>query len=294
MGPLAPALPLKRSAGFLHFGILQAFAKPRMPPLPNLCYTVALDKPGENFHRRMARLLVTSLIRTGWYGRIVVFRNHDRPVLPEGHPYVEEQRIAAEPDAVWHRTMSWKYRLRDRLDVSDTGKVLYLDCDIIALRSINELMMGTWDIYAAPEPGCITEFPFNGYLTESEMNCMADRPGINAGSLGIRSPIFHEVMEEWERLHGTEPLRPSKGRDQHSWNRLMLDTNLRHRHFAKGEIQFPFLHRAVWTDYRRAALVHAAGRSPPEKLELLLGLWSGAFLTDNIDDICQPAVPTVS
>ncbi len=258
---------------------------------PNLCYTMALDAPGQDVHRRMSRLLVTSLIRTGWHGRIVVFRNHDRPALPEGHADVQEISVAAGPDTVWHRTVSWKYRLRDRLDLTGIGKVLFLDCDIIALRDINHLMFGRWDIYTAPEPGRIVEFPFNGYLTEDEMGDLNGRPGLNAGTIGVRAECYHAVMAEWERLDSLEPVRPSKCRNQHSWNRLILDTVLPHRDFAADEVQYPFLHRAVYHDYRRAALVHAAGRSPAEKLSLLYGLWAETFAGDRLDELTTLSGP---
>lgn len=260
---------------------------------PNLCYTIALDKPGQDVHRKMARLLVTSLLRTAWHGRIVVFRNQSRPILPEGHPDVEEIIISAAPEAVWHRTVSWKYRVHDQLDVTGFGKVLFLDCDCLALRSINQLMFGSWDIFTAPEPGRLVEFPFNGYLTDDEMNALKKEPGLNSGTMGIRAEHFHAVMAEWERLDAVAPLRPSKCRNQHSWNRLILDTKLRHRNFTPGEIQFPFLHRALYPDYRRAALIHAADRTPPEKLSLLFGLWMEAFEMEKFDDhvsLCSTSV----
>ncbi len=251
---------------------------------PNLCYTIALDQPGEDVHRRMARLLVTSLLRTGWHGRIIVFRNHDRPILPEGHRDVAEIILAVRPEEIWHRTVSWKYRVRDQLDLAGVAKVLFLDCDCLALRSINHLLYGRWDLYTAPEPGRIVEVPFNGYLTEDEMAVLKQQPGLNSGTMGIRAEHFHAVMAEWERLDGIEPRRSSKNRNQHSWNRLVLDTPLRHRHFPNGEVQYPFLHRAVYPDYRRAALVHAADRPPAEKLSLLYGLWMEAFASDRLEE----------
>jgi hypothetical protein len=255
---------------------------------PNLCYTIALDQPGEDVHRRMARLLVTSLLRTEWHGRIVVFRNHAQPVLREGHEKVIEIALEARPEEIWHRTVSWKYRLRDRLDLTGIAKVLFLDCDCLALRNINHLMFGRWDIYTAPEPGRIVELPFNGYLSEHEMEALQQQPGLNSGTMGIRAEHFHAVMAEWERLDATEPLRPSKNRNQHSWNRLILDTPLRHRPFPAGDVHYPFLHRAVYPDYRRAALVHAADRTPAEKLSLLYGLWMEVFGADRLEEFTAP------
>ena len=252
---------------------------------PNLCYTIALDQPGQDIHRRMARLLVTSLIHTRWHGRIVVFHNGSAPILPGGHPMVEELPINANPDKQWHLTMSWKYRVRDRLKLDGIGKVLFLDCDCIALRSINHLMLGAWDLYTAPEPGRLTEPPFNGYLTDSEMSLLSHRPGLSSGALGIRAGAFTGVMAEWERIDIGDPIRPSHCRDQHSWNRLILDTALRHRNFANSEIGYPFLHRAALLDYRGCALIHAASMSPEAKFSLLFGLWMEEFGRDHFDTV---------
>ena len=255
---------------------------------PNLCYTIALDRPGDDMHWRMARLLVTSLLRTGWHGLITVFTSSLQPVLPVGHPNVREIPVAPDFTQPWHRLVSWKYRLRDQLDLTGIAKVLFLDCDCLVLRNINHLMFGSWDIYTAPEPGRIVEPPFNGYLTDAEIAALKDRPGLNSGNIGIRASRFIEVMTEWERIDASEPIRSSKNRNQHSWNRLVLDTSLRHRPFATDEIQFPFLHRAVYTDYRRAAVVHAADRSPEEKLSLLYGLWMETFGRDRFEEFIVP------
>lgn len=243
----------------------------------NLCYTIALDQPGKDIHARMARLLVTSLLLTGWHGRIVVFRNSSKPVLAESHPLVQEIEVAARTDGPWHETVSWKYRLRDQLDITGISKVLFLDCDCLALRSLNQLMYGNWDIYTAPEPGSIIETPFNGYLSDDEMTGLKARRGLNSGTYGVRAAHFVSVMAGWEAIALSEPKRPSKCRNQHSWNRFILDTQLRHRSFAPGEVQFPFLHRAAYVDFSRAALVHAADRSPEEKFAFLFGLWMSIF-----------------
>jgi hypothetical protein len=251
---------------------------------PNLCYTIAFDLPGRNVHRRMARLLVTSLLLTGWHGRITVFKNFSKPVLPARHPAVQEIKVKANLTVAWHQKVSWKYRLRDRLDLSGMAKVLFLDCDCLALRGINQLMAGGWDIYTAPEPGRIVEPPFNGYLTRGEMTRLRNQPGLKSGNFGVRAARFLEVMAEWERIDATEPARSSKNRNQHSWNRLVLDTRLRRRPFAPGEIQFPFLHRATYGDYRRAAIIHAADRLPEEKLSFLYGMWMDVFGQDRFDE----------
>jgi hypothetical protein len=258
----------------------------------NLCYTIALDQPGRDVHRRMARLLVTSLLRTGWYGRIVVFRNTPKPVLPEGSPNVEELLIEAPPEEVFRQTPAWKYRVRNQLDLTGIGKVLLLDCDCIALRNINHLMLGSWDLYTAPEPFRLTDAQFNGYFSDREMASLGNLPGLNSGTIGIRASEFLATTEEWERLDRREQLRTHHVhlRDQHSWNRLILDTPLRHRSFGQGEVQFPFLNRAIYADYRSAAIVHAAGQTASEKLALLYGLWMETFGIDHLDAFTAPIV----
>jgi len=200
---------------------------------------------------------------------------------------VAEVRLDVLPDPDFHETVKWKYRVREQLGVRGVGKVLFLDCDCLALRSLNELMIGSWDIYTAPEPGRITEPPFNGYLTGAEMESLRAAPGLNSGTFGVRASRYQEVMAAWEEIDARKPLRGVKNRNQQSWNRLILDTPLRCRHFARGEVQFPFLHRAHYLDYRRAALVHAADRSAEEKLGFLFGLWMDVFGKGRLEQVTR-------
>jgi hypothetical protein len=266
----------------------------KMPAIklpPNLCYTLALDKPGQDFYHKMTRLLVTSLLLTKWHGKIFVFRNRPRPVLPEGHPIVTEVVLDLLPSDDFHDTVSWKYRVRNQLPLDGFAKVLFVDCDCLALRSINYLMMGSWDIYTAPEPGRIVDYPFNGYLTEAEMQSLHALPGLNSGNFGVRASRYKELMAAWEKIDRSQRLRGTTNQNQHSWNRLILDTALRHRHFARGELQFPFLNGAHYLSYRHAALVHACDRSAEEKLSFLFGLWMDVFGGDRLDEVTKIEPP---
>ncbi len=60
------------------------------PPSRVLCYTVALDQPGETWYRQQAHLLVASLLKTGFEGDIKVFHNGAQEIFTWPRRGVEE------------------------------------------------------------------------------------------------------------------------------------------------------------------------------------------------------------
>ena len=123
----------------------------------HLAYTLALDHPpGATGHRTMAKFLVLSLLRTRFSGDIVVFKNTREPLFMIPRAGVREVFIETEPppgEDFWDYAQSWKFRVRHRLDVAGYEKVLFLDADCLALRSVDPLLSGDWDLAVYPEPG---------------------------------------------------------------------------------------------------------------------------------------------
>lgn len=95
----------------------------------------------------------------------------------------------------------------------------------------------------------------------------------------MRTEHYRAVMEEWARIHAGAPLRARNGSDQPAFNRLLLDTALRTRHFEREEIQFPSF-QGKWADWREAALLHVAGGRVEVKLEQLTGFFYSRYLGD--------------
>jgi hypothetical protein len=265
-----------------------------MTPRPHLLYTVAFDPPGSEGCRILAKMLASSLLRTGFGGDILIFRNSEAPLFLVGRQGLEEVFIETPPvrgmkgaEFAW----CWKYRVRDHVLawMDDRGgigawdKVLFLDADSLALRNIDHLLEGDWDLGFHPERGRdIGIQQFSCFLTDEEC-ARWKRDGANSGTLAVAARHYDKVMRHWERIDTGPTERASFCRDQGSWNRVLIESGeagLRTQAFPEGEVAFPLFLQPRFQDYQKAALVHTVGGDTMEKIRFTFGLWMGIFLCD--------------
>lgn len=249
----------------------------------NLIYTVAFDPPGCSGHRNLAKMLVSSLLKTYFNGDIIVFRNTETPLFLVERTGVQEVYIETpEPEETSRSkyAMCWKYKAVDWIDAGKYDRILFLDSDCLALRNIDHLLEGEWDILYKPETGLrITNAQFNCFLTDGEMETL-QADGINAGTWAVRGSLFPEVMREWERIGQEKPSRGHYWSDQPAWNRLLLDTALKAEPFPVNEVQFPMYQDPRFPKYHKAAITHNLGGSMTEKLHFTFGLYMQNFYCD--------------
>jgi len=257
----------------------------------NLIHTVAYDLPGTAGSRTMAKLLCSSLLRSFWGGRILVFRNFARPLFPVERKGLEEIFVAtpdyeAVPDGrMRFLTDALEARILavDGIERPEQYEwIAYLDADCLALRDVEHLFAGDADILVQPERGrsLRDEMPFNAYLDREATdagipagrNGWLGRDGINAGTFAVRGNKFREVMEEWRRIYESPPAGHRIFRDQTAFNKLLLETNLRVKPFERGEIMFPFTLNKGFIEYREAALLHFLGGKQKDKIDLAFAL----------------------
>jgi len=251
----------------------------------HLAYTLALDHPpGALGHRNMAKFLVLSLLRTRFDGEIVVFKTSPAPLFMVPRAGVRE--IAIDPgehgdEHFWNYAQAWKFKVHEQLDVTGCDKVLYLDADCLALRNLGSMLEGDWDLAFYSEPGThVGNDGFNCFISEEEAAGLACE-GVNGGVLAIAADRFHEVMEEWQRIHFGPAQRPKYFTDQAALNRLIIDSTLRHRVLTRAEVSAPFSHDPRVQDYRASQLVHLAGSTDLyEKLQFMFGLYMSTFYFD--------------
>ncbi|MES2706955.1 MAG: hypothetical protein V4726_10175 [Verrucomicrobiota bacterium] len=254
-----------------------------------LAYTVAIDAPGCGGQRTLAKLLVSSLLRTGWPGEILLFHNGEEPIFRTPRGGLEEVALDLEsPGGEAGALLAWKhkYLVAERISAERYDRILFLDADCLVLRDLSHLLEGYWDISVQPER-TMTRWNHYSYLTEVELASptMASRNGINSGTWAVRGTVFHEVMAEWRRIDESPPLRECRCRDQSSWNRLLLDNEMTGRwkvqEWPEGEIAFPLYLHTRYQDYIRAALTHQLGGETTEKLRFTFSLWFGNFIYED-------------
>jgi hypothetical protein len=253
---------------------------------PYLAYTLALDHPpGAEGHRLMAKFMVLSLLRTKFDGDIIVFKNTPEPLFLIPRAGVREVLVETPPpedELFWDHAQSWKFRVRNQLDVSGYERVLFLDADCLALRSINPLLQGDWDIavYAEPDSWAGMKW-YNCFVSEEEARQRPKAPGINGGTLAVRAELYHEVMETWERINFGPSPRPRFFADQCALTRLVMDTKLRTKLYSRHELATPFSKDPRPADYLASRLIHLAGPSDFQtKLRFMFGLYMSTFFFD--------------
>lgn len=254
-----------------------------------LLYTVAFDQPESNLNRLMAKMLVNSLLRTYFSGKILVFRNGPKPLFRLEQREVAEIEVP-EGDLPWEgwqaRSVYFKMAARKFIDPTGFSNVIFMDADCLALRNIDHLFGGEgWDIRYQMEPNRTIAGPygegFNAYFTDSDLSKWKNREGVNGGTWAIRAGLFHQIMQEWEQIDELPTHRVKYAKEQPAWNRLILDSRLRTQRFERDEIQFPGLEGGTLPkDYLGAALVHANGMNQAQKLEFLTGLYYARFMSD--------------
>jgi hypothetical protein len=251
---------------------------------PDLIYTIAFDPPGCGGTRQTAKMLASSLLRTGFAGHIIVFRSTDEPLFRVERLGLEEQHItlpSMAPEDLARYAMDWKWRAREHIRANRYGRILFLDADCLALRNIDHLLEGEdWDVRMQREAGRSAAEPvYHAWLTEQEM-AEEGAWGINSGTWAVRGEHYSALMEEWERIAGTAPLRDTPWTEQGAWNRLLRDTGLRVEEFGAGEVQFPMHIDMDWRKHREAALLHYVGTTNGNKLEAMFGMWMQRFFYD--------------
>lgn len=264
---------------------------------PNLIYTLCLDAPGAEGQRFLAKMFVSSLLRTYFSGDIVVFRNSPHPLFRVERKGLEEVYLDTEDltgQQGAEKAWCYKYLLAEGLDVRGYDKVAFFDSDMLALRNIDHLFEGDWDIAYQPEwghPG--DEGSYRAFYTDNELAAAAKRTGVNSGSLAVRAGVFHDVMREWRRIDEGKRRRDEGFWDQASWNKLLLTkswgsgggrkSKVKPWHaepFPSREIMFPLYLDPHYLNYREAAMTHNCGGDTLIKIECTFGLYMRTFFCD--------------
>lgn len=242
---------------------------------PNLIYTIAFDPPNEPYHQMMAKMLVSSIFRTGFSGDVLVLTNYEHRLFEHGRRNLKEVALDSTripPGETRREILNFKFAARQFVAAERYGKVMFVDCDCLFLRNPDELMAGDAEIMFSEETwGRITGSPFNAFLSDAEMQTL-DRPGVNGGVWWISGDRFHEVLAEWERIDALPYVRGGGWSDQQSWVRLILDTKLRKQPFRYDvDVRYPIMESRTAPAFDEAALLHYLAASRTRKVSFMFG-----------------------
>jgi hypothetical protein len=255
----------------------------------NLVYTVALDRGGQTGHRNMAKMLVSSLLRTRFSGDILVFHNSPAPLFMVAREGVREVRLRVPDDFGPDENFvayaqSCKHGVASHIDTAAYDRIMFIDCDALALRNIDHLFAGSWDLAVTLENGSkIQEYGYGGYLTKRERKTL-NRDGMNSGTWAVSAELCGELLRHWRKVDSRAPLDRECLREQSAFNRVALNWDGVMHEWPRGEIALPLVtgHLTSYPQYKDAAIVHAASGHPTDyKLRFLFSIFAGRFLFDS-------------
>lgn len=248
----------------------------------DLLYTIALDEPGSTLQRGLAKVLIGSVLRTGFSGDILVFGNWNLPLYQIPRKAVTEINIDTgdlRGSDLFLLANKLKYGARDFIEAPERYRtILYVDNDCLALKNLEDLCGWREDICWVAEPGTkLSGWQFRGYLTEDEMTA-SQRPGANAGTFGIRGEKFVEVTGEVLTIWSQPPVLEGEiWGDQPAWNKLLVGGGFSLLCYPDEAVNFPLLHHPNWHEYRKATLLHFCGHSQRAKTELQFAIFVSQF-----------------
>ena len=255
----------------------------------HLVYTVALDRPGQTGHRNMAKMLVSSLLRTRFSGDILVFHDAPGPLFMVARAGVREVRLrvpeegCADGDFTAY-AQSCKHGVAAHLDTAAYDRIMFIDCDALALRNIDHLFAGEWELAVTVETGSkIQEYGYGGYLTKRERKTVV-RDGMNSGTWVVAAERCGELLRRWRKVESRAPLDPECLREQSAFNRVAVNWDGVVQAWPRGEIALPLVtgHLTAYPEYCRAAIVHVASGYPVDyKMRFLFSIFAGRFLYDS-------------
>lgn len=257
----------------------------------HLVYTLALDPVGAMEHRNMAKLLVSSLLRSGFTGDIVVFHNSPYPLFMVPRACVREVKIDAgnAPDcdhSFQYYAQSFKHSLSRFIEPDDYDKIVFIDCDALVIKPLDPLLSGDWDLAVLAEAWTQIQSGYFGcYLTPQERETL-QMEGINSGTWAVRASCWRELMHTWQAIEaGPATLREGNCLfEQSAFNRLVLDWSRTRRvvKWPKEEVALPFCPGgfAFFGQYMNSTIIHVAGAGLPIKMQFLFSVYAASYLYD--------------
>ncbi len=233
----------------------------------------------------MAKMLISSIFRSGYSGRVVAFTNSAHKLYEYGRLGLKEHTLpitVPTNSTTWPASSRIKHCIDEYLTVADYDTVMFLNYDCLCLKNPEPLFRDGLDIGFAVKPAIgITNDEFNAYLTQHEIEHLS-RPAMNAGVWWIRGKYVSEVLTQWTSIDAERPQRRKVGGSQPAWNRVLLDTKLRAAPLdLVSAVRYPLSERRSEREFQAAYLTQYDGHQVTENLAHMMGAYIRRFHSDS-------------
>ncbi len=251
-----------------------------------LVYTVALDSAGNNGMRTMAKLLVMSLLRTRFPGKIMVFGNYETSMFPTGRRNVKEVRVddlGLTGMELAELACVMKFRAGEWISQPERyERILFLDCDSLVLGDLAPLFNLDADVcWMAEQEEVKTWHGYRGYFSAKDLRKLKG-PGANSGTWCVKGEVYRSVCETIREIvsGGFKQKDPFWG-EQPAWNKLLHTGRFRTEAFPEGLIQLPMYVHTKYDDHVQATVLHFAGTNTLNKVRAMFGMYMGRFFGES-------------
>jgi glycosyltransferase involved in cell wall biosynthesis len=232
----------------------------------DLVYLVAIGSVEPRFMRAV-EWCVTSLRRWGRYsGDVAVVT--DRPEAMPDVVRAEARVVRVEESQMrdpahgrndYERYLIGRLRVHRLLDVAAYNRVLYVDCDVLAIRDVAPLLDGLDCFRYSREFQPMSAPMYNACLSDAELAEARWRRGINSGVFAAPGSQLGECLDRWKELLDAHPR--GHAYDQPALNALVLRGLIRARPLPAFSVGYPVL--ADFSEHFRpqTCLLHYCGNT---------------------------------
>ena len=247
--------------------------------MKDLILTFACDQPPKLGHRLQAKLLHSSVRRSGYKGDFLVVHNQAETFFDHTEERANDLEIHYNPELGRdrHRIQGIKMHLDKYVDFSKWERIMFCDTDVLFLSSPAHFFNDCdADISYAYERGNASRRAFNSCWTPQQMKKLLQkrRHGINSGQFVVRNHKANEVWATWRNTLENEWYRNSKLQDQSPFNKMIHSDVFSSKALPPYYVKFPFQCKKV-SSYWDAKLLHFCGWSGSLKMRIMLQEYLG-------------------
>ena len=241
-------------------------------PIPPLLVISSCELAQDGKSSVMIKGFVSSLLRSLYGGRMVVFRNHEMPVFKVERKEVDEVFVTAtrrEKPGAGGRSESMEFLLGlGKLVKPELRQwVIFADTAGLALRNIDHLL--------PPDQAGPYSPPEVDFYLASANGTDEVTPGIWA----VRGEHLPMVLERWKCAWnelGNDAMLTGAA----VWSRVVRELPLRKKQFEKGEVYAPKIGLVDWEALSNAAFVTVPDWPVDEQRKFLQTLYFGTYFGD--------------
>lgn len=218
------------------------------------------SEAGKNF-RRECKVVSSSLLRSLFGGRVVVFHDDMQPLFRIERKQMEEPMPLAEGEeaSLLERVKPYLTEARQWVVFSGSGN--------IALRNIDHLLPPDIPGPFAPEE---VDFYFPGKW---------GKPGpCSDGLWAVRAEFLEDVLGGWEAVSGGLVKGASRA---DAWREYVGGLDLRKKPFESGEVVAPEMGAVDWREVADAAFVLLTHWPEEKRWKFLQSLYFGTYFGDD-------------